>query len=391
MLIRLKILIFSFYIGLSLSNSAIGQNYKPKKFMADGYLKFLQSVTYENFKDPWIVDNLIHNRFNLRYFPSDNWKIAAGIRTRFYYGGLIQLSPEFKDLIVADPGFFDLSFTWSEGDAYIFNTTIDRLYINYKAGDFEATVGRQRINWGKNLIWNPNDLFNAYSYFDFDYEERPGSDAVRLEYFTSFTSHAELVYQLADSMEAMAFSGLYGFNKWKYDFQILGGYVRNDWVIGTGWSGNIGGAAFRGELSYFYSNNDTVSERSQVVASISGDYTFKNQLYTQLSIIYNSLGATENIQFNTELLIGGTTAQNLTPSRAELFGQVSYPFTPLVTGNFAGILNPFDGSYFFGPGLSISLKDNLELLLFAQFFGGGENTQYGELPNFLYWRIKWSF
>jgi hypothetical protein len=263
--------------------------------------------------------------------------------------------------------------------------------VNFQTGDFEATVGRQRINWGKNLIWNPNDLFNAYSYFDFDYEERPGADAVRLKYYTGFTSHGEIVYQLADSIEAMAFSGLYGFNKWEYDIQFLGGYVRDDWVIGSGWSGNIGGAAFRGEISYFYKNSDTVTNRHQVVFSLSGDYTFKNQLYAQLSIIFNSLGDTENIRFDEEVFSGGTTAQNLTPSRTEIFGQVSYPFTPLFTGNFAAIVNPFDGSLFFGPGLTFSLKDNLELLLFGQFFLGPDDTQYGALPNLLYWRLRWSF
>ena len=99
----------------------------------------------------------------------------------------------------------------------------------------------------------------------------------------------------------------------------------------------------------------------------------------------------KDISFSDEMFVGGTTAQNLTPSRAEIFGQVSYPFTPLFNGNFAVIVNPFDGSLFFGPGLTFSLKDNLELLLFAQFFLGEENTQYGDLTNSLYWRFRWSF
>ena len=383
------LLVFSFICAASLE--IYGQDFKPKKFSYDGYLKFMQTIAYDDFQETWLIDNLIHNRFNLRYYPGENWKIAAGIRNRFFYGDFVKLSPDYAQNVTFDPGFFDLSFNWFEGNSYILNTTIDRLYVNYQTGNFEATVGRQRINWGKNLIWNPNDLFNAYSYFDFDYEERPGADAVRLKYYTGFTSHTELVYQLADSVEGMAFSGLYEFNKWQYDIQFLGGFVRNEWVIGSGWSGNLGGGAFRGEVSYFYNNDDTVTNRHQVVFSISGDYTFKNQLYSQLSIIFNSQGDTEDIRFSDEMFIGGTTAQNLTPSRAEIFGQVSYPFTPLFNGNFAAIVNPFDGSLFFGPGLSFSLKDNLELLLFAQFFLGDENTQYGDLPNLLYWRFRWSF
>ena len=386
-----KIIFFTGIIILYSSSFSLGQDNKPKKLSFDGYLKFLQTIAYDDFKEDWLVDNLVHNRFNIRYYPSDKWKIIGGIRNRFIFGDFIKLSPEYAEMIKEDPGFFDLSFNPFEGGSYLLNINIDRLYVNYRAGNFEATVGRQRINWGKNLIWNPNDLFNAYSYFDFDYEERPGSDAVRLKYYTGFASHGEFIYQLADSIEAMAFSGLYTFNKWQYDFQFLGGYVRDDWVIGSGWSGNIGGAAFRGDVSYFYKNSDTVRNRHQVVFSVSGDYTFKNQLYAQLSVIFNSKGATDNISFDENLLIGGTTAQNLTPSRAEIFGQISYPFTPLFTGNFATIVNPFDGSLFFGPGLGISVTDDLELLLFGQFFIGGDNTLYGDLPNLLYWRLRWSF
>lgn len=368
-----------------------GQDHRPKKITYDGYLKFLQTIAYDDVKDDWLIDNLIHNRFNVRYYPNENWTIVGGIRNRFFYGDFVKLSPDYVRFIGDDPGIIDMSFNWLVGDAFVLNTTVDRIYINYRSDNFEATLGRQRINWGKNLIWNPNDIFNAYSYFDFDYEERPGSDALRLKYYTGYTSHGELAYQFGDSIENMTLSGLYEFNKWQYDIQFIGGYVRNDWMLGSGWSGNIAGGAFRGEVSYFYDNCDTVRNRHQVVFSISGDYTFKNQLYAQLSLIFNSQGATENIRFDENLLLGGTTAQNLTPSRLEFFGQVSYPFTPLFNGNFAAIVNPFDGSLFFGPGLTFSLKDNLELLLFGQFFLGKDNTEYGDLPNLLYWRLRWSF
>ena len=55
-------------------------------------------------------------------------------------------------------------------------------------------IGRQRINWGVNLAWNPNDLFNAYSLIDFDYQERPGSDAIRFQYYMGDLSVLNLQY-----------------------------------------------------------------------------------------------------------------------------------------------------------------------------------------------------
>jgi len=381
---------FIFFINLFITLCSFAQE-GTKKVTANGYLKFLQTIFYDDFKEDWLIDNLIHNRVNLHWYPSTKFSGAIEFRNRFFYGDFIKFIPDYKELIVQDNGFFDLSFNWTDGKSYLLNTTIDRVYVDYIDGNFQARVGRQRINWSQNLIWNPNDVFNAYSYFDFDYEERPGSDAVKIQYYTGFTSYGEIIYQIGDSLKDMSFAGLYKMNRWNYDFQFLGGFVKNNWVLGTGWSGNIKGGAFRGEATYFFVNEDTVVDKHQIVASLSGDYTFKNQLYAQIAFIYNNLGKTENIQFDEGFFLGGTTAKNLTPSRMELFGQISYPFTPLVNGNFAAIVNPFDGSFFFGPGITISLQNNLELLLFAQFFQGEEETQYGDIGKLLYWRLRWSF
>jgi hypothetical protein len=368
-----------------------GTDNGTQKFTVRGYVKFLQTITYDDFQENWFTDNLVHNRINTRWYPTSNFTATLELRNRFFYGDFVKYYPDYKELAVQDNGYLDLSFNWADGTSYLLNTTIDRVYVDYARGKFQGRIGRQRINWGQNLVWNPNDVFNAFSYFDFDYEERPGTDAIKLQYFNNYTSQSQLIYQIGDSLENMSFSGLYRFNKWNYDIQFLGGFVRNDWVMGTGWSGDIKGGAFRGEITYFYANDSNIRNRHQVVASLSGDYTWRNQLYAHVSLIYNSLGATENISFNEGALLGGTTAKNLTPSRVELFGQVSYPITPLFTGNFASIVNPYDGSFFLGPGFTFSLQDNLELLIFAQFFEGKSQTQYGDLGQLLYWRLRWSF
>ena len=75
--------------------------------------------------------------------------------------------------------------------SFFLNTTIDRLWVDFNYGKLQVRAGRQRINWGQTLIWNPNDIFNAYSFFDFDYIERPGSDAVRVQYYPGSSSSVE--------------------------------------------------------------------------------------------------------------------------------------------------------------------------------------------------------
>ncbi|MCK7542259.1 MAG: hypothetical protein MZV63_70990 [Marinilabiliales bacterium] len=72
----------------------------------------------------------------------------------------------------------------SETVSHVLNTFIDRASVDFTAGTLQVSAGRQRINWSQALVWNPNDIFNTYSSFDFDYMERPGSDAVRVDLLT---------------------------------------------------------------------------------------------------------------------------------------------------------------------------------------------------------------
>jgi len=154
-----------------------------KKFFVNGYLK--EMISLNDVGDSTLVDNLIHNRLNFRWYPNNNLRFYGALRSRLFIGETTRLFEEqFEDFIEYDTYFFDLSWTIYNEDAVMLHTMIDRLYMEWIHKDLTLKVGRQRINWGINTVWNPNDIFNAYSYFDFDYEERPGTDALRVEYYT---------------------------------------------------------------------------------------------------------------------------------------------------------------------------------------------------------------
>lgn len=375
---------------------AVAQDNWKSKFDFKGYLKYLTSVRFEDVNEDWMTDQLLHNRLEFRYYPSEKWTIDLEMRNRLFFGQQVSYlnsidTIDYPGYIEDDGGFFNLSHNWASGNSYVLNTTIDRFFLDYAAGNWQVRAGRHRINWGQNLVWNPNDVFNAYSYFDFDYEERPGTDAVRVQYFTGFTSAAEFVYQLGDNMDEMSFTGLYKFSKWNYDFQFLGGQVKRDLVIGTGWSGDIKGGGFRGEFTYFHDKDSLGDSVGQLVASISGDYTFTNSLYLHASVIYNSKGSTGNAGVINPNLLRETSAKYLTLSRMDLFGEVAYQISPLWRADVASIVNPFDGSYFVSPSAIYSLADNMELLFIAQLFSGDEGTEFGGIGKLFYFRLKWAF
>ena len=121
---------------------------------------------------------------------------------------MVRTGPSYSESIGSDQGLVDLSWNIHNEQSFFLNTTIDRLWFDFNYGKFQARVGRQRINWGQTLVWNPNDIFNAYSFFDFDYIERPGSDAVRLQYYPDFSSTIEIAVK-ADYEDDVTAAALY--------------------------------------------------------------------------------------------------------------------------------------------------------------------------------------
>jgi hypothetical protein len=240
------------------------------------------------------------------------------------------------------------------------------------------------------LVWNPNDIFNTYSYFDFDYEEKPGSDAIRFEYYTSGSSAAELVAKLDDS-DSLTLSAMYRANTKGYDLQFFGGFMPTDYLMGAGWSGQVKGAGFRGEFTLFFPKEELTDAKSVLIGSIDADYTLKNSFYLHAAWLYNSAGTTGDAGRGEFLEIRSLTPKDLTDARMSVFGQLMYPVTPLLNASLAGILNPYDLSYFIGPMAELSLRDDLYLMLNAQLFRGEEGTEFGGAGSLVFLRLRWDF
>lgn len=362
-------------------------------YIKDLYMYYKPDMSLPGINADHLSMNLIHNRINFRWYATDRLTIAVEARNRLFSGQLIRKFPQYEEMVNTSPGYFDLAATVASGNGWFLHAMIDRAWVDYYLGNWQFTAGRQRINWGLNLVWNPNDIFNTYSYFDFDYEERPGADALKVQYYTGATSSAELVYKIDRNILDEAESTIaakYRFTRVGYDFQFLGGRTPRDFVLGGGWTGDVEGAGFRGEASWFIPHKNNTGSNGSLVASASGDYTLKNSLYIHAAALYNSQGVTGNAGsrnfFDQEI-----SAKNLSPARYNLFGQLSFPFTPLFSGSLSGIINPSDGSSYIGPSMTWSLLTNLELLVTGQLFFGKSGTEYGELGKAIYIRLKGSF
>jgi len=365
----------------------------PKKFTMKGYLKEMASLNY--YGDSLLFQNLVHNRLNFAWYPNKELTAYVEIRTRLFTGDLVREIPNYSDYIDANNDYFDLSFNPIDNEHALLNIMADRAYIQWTHNDLEIKAGRQRINWGMNLAWNPNDWFNAYSFYDFDYEERPGSDAIRISSYTGVASSVEVAAKIAKDIDHFVGAGRWKVNKFNYDVQTLAGWVQGDLALGAGWAGNLKKAGFKGELTFFHKATETQfnsAYNSMFLGAVSIDYAFENSLYLNGSVMYNSQGSFHPTIGFPFLGLRPGTVRNLSPYTWSSFLQATYQISPLLYTGLALIGYPGSDSFFINPSLTISVMQNLDVDLIGQFFYG--NDQYGNFGSLLtagYARLKWSF
>ncbi|MFO7524634.1 MAG: hypothetical protein R6W68_04210 [Ignavibacteriaceae bacterium] len=239
--------IFFSLLFLFICNKTIAQ---LSPFEYNGYVKYLFSSTKYPVFNERFNDHLLHSRLNTRWYPSQSFTAALELRTRIFYGESVERIPVYSNLIKSKQGLINLDYILWDKNSSIGYIEIDRLWLDYVKNNWQVTLGRQRIAWGTSWAWNPTDLFNPKDVLDFDYEELPGADAVRIQYYTGPVTKIELAVSPGKKKEDLIAAGLISFNKWHYDFNLIAGLKKERWIIGGGWSGDILNAGFRGEVLF---------------------------------------------------------------------------------------------------------------------------------------------
>ncbi|TRW98918.1 hypothetical protein [Flavobacterium gawalongense] len=356
----------------------------------NGYIKDIQSTYFIQKIDSNASVNLIHNRLNFKFNISPKISGRLEIRNRIFYGEQIKQIPDFGKTINQYNGLLNLSHLWIDEKSFVAHSVIDRMLIQYGDEKWDIKIGRQRINWGINNIWNPNDIFNAYNFLDFDYEERPGNDAIRIQRNLNTNSVLELAYKPGKNKEEHTAAFLYKFNKWKYDFQFLGGVYQTDYVFGGGWAGNIKEAGFKGEMSYFIPKKNTLDTSETFSFSIMADQTFKNDWYISLASLYNS-NPTNVFAGNGSFYNSNLSAKLLFPFRYNFYATVMKTISPIASFNFSFIYSPEKNTLIVVPSYAWNVATNFDLDFTAQSFFAEQTNSYKNLITQIYIRGRWSF
>lgn len=380
-----RLIVLLLFISLFLFGQEESSFWKDK-FSYSGYLKYLNTAT--SFDKTWTHNQLIHNRFNTRVKWSKNLQSGIELRNRILYGDA-NLNSAFYESLDDDNGLINTSFA-EQGriGAPILSVQLDRWWLRYDYGKWELNAGRQRINWGVNFLWNVNDVFNAYNFSDFDYEERPGSDAVMLTRYIGDLNELNIAYSPTRDLKNYSLASRYRWNKNSYDYQILIGKVINDAFLGFAWDGSLKNIGFKGELSSFYSTEsfNTYQKDSLVLTgSFSLDYTWQNgwmlmggyyfnSSFLDVSEVYNNLG-----QVNS-------TAKALLPLPHALFIQAGKSLGALWRADIVLLGLPTRGAFIM-PTVSYSVSESIDLSFVDQII----LIEGMHLAQSMNMRLKWSF
>jgi len=355
---------YTLILCLLMSNVLLAQDTVPKisNLRFNGYIKLVETIEFDQINHSNTSGHLLHNRMNLKWIPTSTTYFVGELRNRLFYGeaGSINHKPVFK-------------------------SEIERLYTDIQVAKWNIRLGRQRVNWGIATIWNPNDLFNAYNFLDVDYEERPGSDAAKIQY--SFSSFENIAFVHSGLGKHQISAAKYFINKGGYDFQFIAGNYKGDPTIGTGWAGNIMDAGFKGEIQYYMNGNEALK---QLNLTIGFDYLFKKGWYVNTGYLYNSQGLNEKLQVNQHLNLQ-LSSKNPMPTRHNMLIMLQKDLNPLSSVGLSVVYAPNVDLLLLMPSFKLNLIQNLDADLIWQSFFLNRASTFQGINSLVFFRLRWSF
>jgi len=357
------------------------------KFSYNGYVKYLNTAS--SFNEDWMFNQLIHNRINTRIKWSKSLSSGVEFRNRIFYGdnnSIEGVITSMKD----DGGLVNTSAAWQDnlGDPML-SVQIDRWWLKYEWKTWELNAGRQRINWGMNFLWNVNDVFNAYNFSDFDYEERPGTDALLLTKYIKDLNQLDVAISPSRDFENYSVAARYRWNKNMYDFQVLSGKVQHDFFLGGGWDGSINNIGWKGELSTFYPINEGKTFNDDlltITGAFSVDYSWQNGWMVLGGYYFNSTFLNLD-NYGTNLTLINSSAKALLPLPHAMFLQTGKSLGALWRADLILLGLPTGDAVFLMPTLSYSVSESVDLSIVDQIILGSSIPGAQSLNV----RLKWSF
>jgi hypothetical protein len=270
-----------------------------------------------------------------------------------------------------------LSRDWQRGERWSHRIGVDRLSLKGRSAQFDWSVGRQAIGFGRILMFSPLDVVAPFPPDRLDTDIRPGVEALRAVHYFGRGGQLGGTIVLGDGPENHSYLLTFSTNHAGLDLLGIAGLLRDRRLIGLGIAGSLGPLGIKGELSHYQGKNGVAAggdlHDEFAVGALELWYRFDNGLTLISEYLYNGAGAADP---NGYLAALGAAAYQ--EGLAPLLGQEylllgpSWEVHPLVTLSALLILNLADHSRLLRPQIQFSLNDNLNLEVFYSFNTGAK-------------------
>ena len=227
-------------------------------FDASGEFRLLNTLFFtENIRFDTHYENVI--------LGGDSWR--KGNQLNELFPGIIPVGVLINPIANDVRRALNLSSVIKETDDYVWYHRLDRLYLTLKQDWGAVRIGRQAVTWGNGLIFNPMDLFNPFSPTDIERDYKLGDDMIVTQFPVRDTGNVEALYvarrdpvngDIAWSQASLA--GNVRFFPGMYEFNMMAAKHFEDFVVGAGGVGYLGGAAWRVDATWTFLSSESPSD-----------------------------------------------------------------------------------------------------------------------------------
>ncbi len=271
----------------------------------------------------------------------------------------------------------DLAQTWNPSARQQRQLAVDRLALHYSAGPWELQLGRQAIGFGRIALASPLDFLAPFPPDALDSDIRPGVDALRLVRYAGLGGQLAATVVFGRSNRDHSVLATATHTQGGVDLLGLAGLLRERPVAGFGLAGSLGGLGLKGELTGFQGRNPGEAGGDLhpyfLQGALEAWYRFDSGLVLLAEFLHNGSGTRRPADYPAAVR-AAAFQEGLTylAGRDYLLLSPSMEVHPLVTAGALLIWNLHDQSLLLRPQCTVSLADNLSLLLFwSEPFGRG--------------------
>jgi hypothetical protein len=326
-------------------------------------------------------------------FNVDYQFIAIHADTLLLASGLPGSALPASSVITDERRWMNLTYSYGDDERTVFVHRLDRASVGFTTERTVWRFGRQAISWGNGMMFTPLDVFNPFDPAAVDKEYKTGDDMLYGQFLFANGDDLQGVaivrrdprsgeVQSDQSSLALKYHGFVGMN----EFDLLAAEHYGDRLLGVGGNMALGGAVWRGDLTWTQTDRDEVLS---AVTSVSYSWVWHDTNITGLVEYYhNGFGqpdsayAPADLAGNPDLLLRLERAELFTLGRQYLAASATVEVTPLFLLSPNLFVNLEDPSALAQIVARVDVRQELMFLCALSFPVGPSGSEYGgiEVP-----------